>query len=340
MSPEKSLRNIELFVSYAGIDYDKWTIVLGRIVNHPKFNLGKIVSVEEGVGDLSILVLFDEFQDQGVKRFDASTFHKYFIFPVSEDFKIFERSICKLIERERKDLIVQSQGKNQGKEISQKDLKCQGKHFNALKIKYTLGASPETLPSSCLYKILLKREREEVLDNSEINWLKRKALYFEFLGDYYIWAANHLKNPWLLTKAGKFYRKAGCPEKVIKLIPHNYPKDPKLNAAILTNRGGALRDLGDLINAEICGIEAARLNPTSYFPYNLLSALCFQTGRPMEGYDYLKKATELGYQDSGHNDIIMKSIILSDERNRKKIAKFLLSKDPERYYWVRQYLYL
>ena len=67
------------------------------------------------------------------------------------------------------------------------------------------------------------------------------------------------KNKWFLVNASSYWRKADEPEKALHLteqIDFKKIKEAKLKQALLTTRGGALRDLGNLTDAEKCALQA------------------------------------------------------------------------------------
>ena len=88
------------------------------------------------------------------------------------------------------------------------------------------------------------------------------------------------KNKWFLVNASSYWRKADEPEKALHLteqIDFNKIKEAKLKQALLTTRGGALRDLDNLINAEKCALQAIEYWSKSHNPYTLLGAICYGT---------------------------------------------------------------
>ena len=101
-----------------------------------------------------------------------------------------------------------------------------------------------------------------------------------------------------MVNASAHWRKAGQPEQALKLT--NNPdlirslKENKLKAALLTTRGGALRDIGELEDAEYCALEAIKLFPKSHNPYTLMGALCYATGRFEEGDKWFEEAVKRG----------------------------------------------
>ena len=60
-------------------------------------------------------------------------------------------------------------------------------------------------------------------------------------------------------------------------IDFNKIKEAELKQALLTTRGGALRDLDDLVDAEKCALQAIEYWSKSHNPYTLLGAICYDT---------------------------------------------------------------
>ncbi len=118
-----------------------------------------------------------------------------------------------------------------------------------------------------------------------------------------------------------------------------------VRSATLTTRGGAFRDLGNLDAAEQCArkaIECARKaidqNRASYHSYNLLGAIYWQRGKAEEGEEYFAYAESVGapLQDQ----VRQKKSALNEAgpQQRRAVAKYLLEKDPTKYWWAKRFL--
>src|SRR3546814_7046881 len=68
----------------------------------------------------------------------------------------------------------------------------------------------------------------------------------------------------------------------------------KLRSALATTRGGAMRDLHQLEEAEALGRQAHSLTPGDYRPCTLLGAVLLQRGDLAGGYDWYANAEQLG----------------------------------------------
>jgi tetratricopeptide (TPR) repeat protein len=143
---------------------------------------------------------------------------------------------------------------------------------------------------------------------------------------------------WNIVHAGTYWRRANFPQRVLKITEGITSNDIKGKAAMETNRGGAYRDLELLFEAGECAKKAILLNPTSYHAYNLLGAICFQSGDPEEGDKNFQKALQLGAPPKNLDETIRKSVTDADKDEQIKVAHYLLNKDPIKYKWAEFYL--
>jgi len=213
---------------------------------------------------------------------------------------------------------------------------------------------------SPLYLILQKLKAGQRLDDQEILWLhaekwcSRKEEYYENLSwkkgnQKNIYCTHHklealfcedefkrTKNHWLLASGSAHWRKAEEPMRALGLTELDITqlKEAKLRQALLTTRGGALRDLGRLQEAELCALDAIKHYSRSHNPYTLMGALCFETRRYDEGYRWFEEARKRGATEKDENAEIKR--ILSTKQDRD-LVEFLLRKDPVRYDWVKRY---
>ncbi len=247
-----------------------------------------------------------------------------------------------------------------GKGLSQEDQAwCEKFQFNdllfmALKAKYKVLDYSDQSAQSTLYSILQKLERGERLSDVDIVWLQGENLFKPtnkiFTRHYELEAVfaeleyQRTKNKWFLVNASSYWRKAGEPENALHLteqIDFNKIKEAKLKQALLTTRGGALRDLNKLVDAEKCALQAIEYWPKSHNPYTLLGAICYDTRRYDEGYQWFEEARKRGATEKDENveikRILQKTKDEKDEKKLKEFIDFLLAKDPHRYDWVKKY---
>jgi tetratricopeptide (TPR) repeat protein len=156
--------------------------------------------------------------------------------------------------------------------------------FQWLKEKYQISWYSEEFPLSQLHKILIDLDDEKnSLSDADKEWLEMRKLFQPIAIDY--------EKKGHLASAGSYWRKARMPGRALHITA-----DAKhlRNAAILTMRGGAYRDLGQLADAETAARKAMDLNPWSYYPYNLLGAIYYQRSLPKWGKRFFDRARELG----------------------------------------------
>lgn len=224
--------------------------------------------------------------------------------------------------------------------------------FMALRAKYKVLNYSNQSVQGRLYSILQKLEQGERLSDVNIVWLQGENLFKPinkiFTRHYELEAAfaeleyQRTKNKWFLVNASSYWRKADEPEKALRLteqIDFTEIKEAKLKQALLTTRGGALRDLDDLINAEKCALQAIGFWSKSHNPYTLLGAICYATGRYDEGHRWFEEARKRGATEKDE-DAEIKRIVqkTKDKKELQALIDFLLNKDSDRYAWVNKYL--
>jgi tetratricopeptide (TPR) repeat protein len=300
---------------YAGDTFETWTALEGQGVTHHLYGNGTVLEVESEY----VLISFGKPEQGGAyKSFRKEDFRdgKYFT----------ELSVP---EKLPKNVLLAIQRAEEEKEARE--------DFSRLKRKYHVEWYQDSNPISQLYKILLQLNDGKSLDFGEIQWLTSKNLFA-------VLAYNHEVNykrfsdGWELVHASSNWRKAKLPLKAIELTENFTSGDNKILGAILTSRGGAFRDINELEKAENFAREAINVNPTSYYPYNLLGAIRYQSGDPVTGDKYFAKAIELGSSQKQQDEGIKSAIEGAVNIVRKTVAEYLLKKDPERYKWAKNYL--
>lgn len=210
-------------------------------------------------------------------------------------------------------------------------------NFFILKRKYRVAWYRETSPLSPLYRVLLRLEHREEISPEDIQWMEKERL-FTLLAGYFQLNYRKTKNPWSLAKASRFWRDSQRPQRSLDITDVFVTTNNKAKAAILTTRGGDFRDLMELDNAEDCGVKAIMCNPNNKYSYNLLGAVCYQKGDPELGDEYFEKAMDLGASVYDREKTVESALQEADEQVRKKVAEYLLQKDPAQYEWVKRYL--
>jgi hypothetical protein len=221
-------------------------------------------------------------------------------------------------------------------------------HFAALKRKYQAESFQEVSALSPLYKILLKLESKEQMDHADLSWLRKNRLrgpILIFATRAALGCETRLKETgdlWEAVRASSFWRMADRPAKALSVTEGLADKpgasNSRLKAAIYMTRGGALRDQGQLDDAEACRQQAIQLNQESFHPYMLLGAIYYQKACPQKGDEQFATALKLGAKPELQDREIMKAVGQAGEDEQGIIAQYLLQKDPVKYRWARKYL--
>jgi tetratricopeptide (TPR) repeat protein len=224
-----------------------------------------------------------------------------------------------------------------------------------------------------LYAILQKLEKGERLEPTDVAWLEENRTearqptysyygwqeeprsqgyrlfsgkifitYHKIEATFYEQEYKRTGNKWNLPNASSHWRKADRPKQALKLTENlNFDKikENKLKSAILTTRGGAFRDIGDLDKAEKCARQAIEYQPNSHHPYTLMGAICFERGEYSEGEYWFAEAIKRGASPRDQ-DAEIKRVVKNakDENKRREVVEYLLKKDPQRYAWAKSYL--
>jgi tetratricopeptide (TPR) repeat protein len=207
-----------------------------------------------------------------------------------------------------------------------------------------------------LYAILQKLEEGERLEPTDVAWLQENKIecyqplfsgkisiaHHKIEATFYEQEYKRTGNKWNLPNASSHWRKADRPKQALKLTENlNFDKikENKLKSAILTTRGGAFRDIGDLDKAEKCARQAIEYQPNSHHPYTLMGAICFERGEYSEGEYWFAEAIKRGASPRDQ-DAEIKRVVKNakDENKRREVVEYLLKKDPQRYAWAKSYL--
>ena len=263
--------------------------------------------------------------------------------------KLFET--VKFIYKKHADSLIHKI--TQGHELRADDVKWCEEHnfeeiiFNWLKNDYGINYRTDT-PESQLYAILKKLHAGNRLTDEEVVWLEGEKL---LKPETEIYIAHHAlearfyenefqrtKGHWSLVNASAHWRKAENPEQALEQtngLNFKQIKSPKLAAALLTTRGGALRDIDELTKAEQCALEAIKYFPDSHNPYTLMGALCLQTGRIEEGLKWFEEAVKRGAKPQDQDAEIKRILYKKKDSERKELIDHLLNKDPYRFAWLK-----
>jgi hypothetical protein len=233
---------------------------------------------------------------------------------------------------------------------------CEEIVFLWLKKDYEVEYRKDT-PESLLYIILKKLEASERLSDEEVVWLQTEKLLKTRLKDrghyvstrifithhtieakFYESEFQNTKNHWNLASASAHWRKAERPEHALNLTDNlnlKQIKPAKLRAALLTTRGGTLRDIDRLEEAEKCALDAIQHFPDSHNPYTLMGALCYDRRCYEEGDKWFDEAVKRGAKFDEQDAEIKRILRKIKGQERKELIDHLLKKDPHRFAWVK-----
>ena len=148
------------------------------------------------------------------------------------------------------------------------------------------------------------------------------------------------RDPWDAVNASAHWRKADEPQQALEVTEAALGKagrSPKPRSALLTTRGGAMRDAGRLTEARTLGLEAHELTPADFRPCTLLGAVSMGLGDLAAGYEWYAKAEALGAERRAIDQDLRALLIRSEPDARDRIRNYLLEQDPERFAWLRNW---
>ncbi|MBO1438668.1 hypothetical protein [Meiothermus sp. CFH 77666] len=133
-------------------------------------------------------------------------------------------------------------------------------------------------------KQVLGQEEKAHLNSLGEYGLLAEALEIEFAATRDTLAAVMASSNW---------RKAGNPLKALRVTEGVEDRDPVRMSMLLTTRGAALLDIGDLDGAELWAQRAIALTPSSHYPRNLLAKVMMSRGQIGEGMLAFEQAQRL-----------------------------------------------
>ena len=147
------------------------------------------------------------------------------------------------------------------------------------------------------------------------------------------------RDPWDAVNASAHWRKADEPQRALEVTGAALAKagrSPKPRSALLTTRGGAMRDAGRLTEARTRGLEAHELTPADFRPCTLLGAVSMELGDLAAGHEWYAKAEALGAERRAIDQELKALLIRLEPNERNRIRAYLLEQDPERFAWLRK----
>ena len=144
-------------------------------------------------------------------------------------------------------------------------------------------------------------------------------------------------DPWNAVNASGHWRKAGEPERALRLTDAALAKvgsNPKIRSALATTRGGAMRDLRRFDEAKALASEAHELTSSDYRPCTLLGAVHIELGDLPAGHEWYAKAESLGAPRHAIDHELRGLLMRSSSQEQQRIREYLLRQDPERFAWL------
>ena len=144
-------------------------------------------------------------------------------------------------------------------------------------------------------------------------------------------------DPWNAVNASSHWRKAGEPERALELTEAASTQGaltPKLEAALATTRGGAMRDLGRFSDAKLLALQAHELTPDDYRPCTLLGAVHMELGDFVSAQEWFTRAEDLGASRESVEREIRALLSRCSAQEQQSIRDQLLAWDPERFGWL------
>lgn len=349
----------EVFAKFAGNDLAKWQLAVGGQALHATFGWGKIERADRS--DAETLTVTIGFQNdvKPCRKFLANLFwNRSKILDLTLPANIpgairteIGQASCALTEhlREQAERRAQAETERLERERLKAERRKQAEkearareHFRKLKNTYFVPSNYSSSPVDPLYVILLQLGDGLPLVPEQLTWLESEGVHGPI-------AAHHELmfqlegDPWSISRASRQWRVARVPLRAIESVSLvNEPvwaSDRKLAAALLTTKGGALRDLKLLDEAETCAKEAVRLQPHTHYAFNLLGGISYDRGTFTEGDQYFQEASRRGATPRDEERTLRGAIKRASIVDRRAIALHLIARDPERFAWAAHYLH-
>ncbi|MGB0126259.1 MAG: hypothetical protein WBP72_01385 [Rhodocyclaceae bacterium] len=190
------------------------------------------------------------------------------------------------------------------------------------------------------------------LPKEELAWLstegkayftsRLREAYHRLEADFHAVQHKSTQDPWDAINASGHNRKCHRSETALELLESLSPdrlKHPKVRSAVLTTRGGALRDLSRRSEAIDAGEKAHRLMPKDYRPCTLLGALHMELSEFETGRHWYDEARKRGAPEQSIDSELRRIFQQMDAPGREAMKRFLLAQDPSRYRWVNEKIY-
>lgn len=220
------------------------------------------------------------------------------------------------------------------------------KKLEAVFRKYGCTYSDQT-PDTLLL-ILDKLDSDTALSADEYAWMisAGKRYYTEqvkrgyhrceaiqFLNEF-----NRTQDPWSAINGSAHYRKCDMPAEALHLLDRvklSGSTPAKQKSALLTTRGGVMRDLHRHIDAISLGEQAHRLMPKDFRPCTLLGAVHMEQGNYSLGHEWYQKGLERGATERSVDNDLKRIYRQANKPAREAMKAWLLAEAPLRYGWIK-----
>ena len=220
------------------------------------------------------------------------------------------------------------------------------KKHEAVCRKYGSTYSDQT-PDTLLL-ILDKLDSDTILSADEYAWLisAGKRYYTDQVKRGYhrceaiqcISEFNRTQAPWNAINGSAHYRKCDMPAEALDLLDRvklSGSTSAKLKSALLTTRGGVMRDLHRHTDSISLGEQAHKLTPKNFRPCTLLGAVNMELGNYSLGHEWYQKALERGATEKSVDSDLKRIYRQANKTTRENMKAFLLAEDPIRFGWVK-----
>jgi tetratricopeptide (TPR) repeat protein len=359
---EEATTIAEAFAKFAGNDVAKWQFAVGGRVCHAKFRWGRVTSAARSPSDtLTITISFH----------DDSKPHRDFLSTVfSDPSLILSMSLPNHTpEQVRKEVTdashhvraqraealrkyAEARARAEQERLRREQLEAEKREqeerekrdralFVKLKHRYYVPGDHSSSPMDRLFVVLLQLDDRQPLDEDDLAWLREKQVHGPVAAHYEL-MYELTGDAWHVVHASGSWRDARVPLRAIesasKVNERVWATDRKLSAALLTTKGGALRDLKLLDDAEKCAKDAVRLQPHRYYAFNLLGGISYDRGSFVEGDQYFQEARRRGATPRDEEQMLKSAIRKASAVDKRSIALHLISRDPDRFAWAKFYL--
>jgi hypothetical protein len=309
------------YADYAGDDVTRWSRLVGGTLGQRAFGEGQVVDVVLFQGQRRVILMFES--DGGTRRRTLSVQALLDLRRVTDIRPVGDSA--ELIE-------LREQLDQRAKKMTR---------LQELAVKFKMPAR-SVRPSTKLLKALEYMDAGQALPDECALWLRGnpdKALV-GLLADYRYREYCASRDPWVLAQASALYRDAALARHSLRVTDGFKPDESSAaaSAAVLTSRAAALADLERLDESYRCAKQALVLQPNGEHVCNLLGRLECVRGHGELGDAYFARAEAAGSDPDRADAQRRQALEAARGEARERLARFLIEKDPARYWWARKYL--